>query len=1136
MADDIRQNISVTADTSGLQVATKRLEDYAKRLREAATATRNLKNTSKGNPTQALNQGLQQTAKNAPQAAKGIKNVGNAATASAAQVAAMSKQLSRIGKIVGIQFLLRALFSVTSQLSESVEEFGKLERALAEIRTISGDTARSFEDMFQASSEISSALGIDRLELAEGAYQALSAQVVDAAGAFDFVKTAAELAVSTLATTKESVDALSSILNSYGASASLADDISGKLFKTIELGRIRMSQLSKVIGRVAPLAATLGVSLDETLANLATLTQTGVSAEEAGTLLSNVFLKLIKPTDELKKVFAELGVSSGETLIAQEGLAGALDLIAETGGRTSVAMGKLFGRIRAIRGILALTGKQSEEVNRVFAEINKAGAKDLEEALAEIQATEFQALQRNLQTLKNTLLDTFGGPLLSAANDAIEAFQGVSQAVEDLAPVISTLIGLTGKLLITQEVLWSGIAGLIEFATLQTKDFGTESEKVFKELEKAARKSGQQRAEAESQRASAYIQNILQAVERERRLNADVLEILRAQRDLIRDDLVGQIENKISGVERLVQSVRDAGIEAVAAFQKLPDLANEVNRELQDFEAEVRLEGLEGPELQRGLVTEALRKEREAFKLAAAGSEEEAKAALKSAQAYAQRARNIETTNSVLQLQRRLIRDQLPLQQKIAQANLAKANAGQEEAATLNKIKGELKLQLDTYKKLLKERQEASQITPERSTELDRDLQNQAEKITQNLQKAFESGLKLEGLDLASIEDALKISPQVFDPITGATGEFASVAEERFSDVTAQIKKQLVGIQGILVELGQRTNINLQLLGAEAIKDAVVEIKKEIKETQELAGEGFALGKIVDSRAGSIPQQIKKLQENTLSGLDVTGAILAGDPTEEQQEILGFVSAFNELKAAQERLQGALAQGDPQALQELASKAREFKESLEGFRDPGLVDPLLLNIKGLADAAGKLNNVDFQAAFKGFKDATEGVNETGRNLGNTIEVEVIEGSAAAGKGIDTNIGGALEAQTARVNDLAAAIAAAGSAASAAGAARFGGRIGYRAFGGRGLDRSLVAMDPNEFVMTSAATRKFFPQLSAANSGVTPQFKTQGGEVHNEIGNISVSVTESAAPRQTARQVVSEIKREMRRGTTFFRGN
>jgi TP901 family phage tail tape measure protein len=135
---------------------------------------------------------------------------------------------------------------------------------------------------------------------------------------------------------------------------------------------------------------------------------------------------------------------------------------------------------------------------------------------------------------------------------------------------------------------------------------------------------------------------------------------------------------------------------------------------------------------------------------------------------------------------------------------------------------------------------------------------------------------------------------------------------------------------------------------------------------------------------------------------------------------------------------------------------------------------------------------------------------------------------------------------------AAAAAAAASLASSGGGSSGGdsydysggGGEGYVALGGlirhfdvggfvpRGTDTVPAMLSPGEFVMNRGATQRWFSHLVAMNAGSNASYRSQGGNVANvNVGDINING--SAQPRETGREVLKVIKRELRRGTSVL---
>jgi hypothetical protein len=101
-----------------------------------------------------------------------------------------------------------------------------------------------------------------------------------------------------------------------------------------------------------------------------------------------------------------------------------------------------------------------------------------------------------------------------------------------------------------------------------------------------------------------------------------------------------------------------------------------------------------------------------------------------------------------------------------------------------------------------------------------------------------------------------------------------------------------------------------------------------------------------------------------------------------------------------------------------------------------------------------------------------------------------------------------------------------------------GGMAFLAGGGRprGTDTIPAMLSPGEMVMSAATTRRFASQLSAMNAGMRPSFHSQGGHVTN-IGDIAfnggINVQGGNTGAKTARAIATELRRELRRGTSVL---
>jgi hypothetical protein len=123
-------------------------------------------------------------------------------------------------------------------------------------------------------------------------------------------------------------------------------------------------------------------------------------------------------------------------------------------------------------------------------------------------------------------------------------------------------------------------------------------------------------------------------------------------------------------------------------------------------------------------------------------------------------------------------------------------------------------------------------------------------------------------------------------------------------------------------------------------------------------------------------------------------------------------------------------------------------------------------------------------------------------------------------------------QVAQTNVNTEALASMSSPAQVQRAAAGGKAWEFLAGGGQplGSDTIPAMLSPGEFVMNAASSQRFASQLLAMNAGIKPVFRSEGGSVTN-IGDINVTVTGGGSSRQTARSIATELRRELRRGTS-----
>lgn len=371
--------------------------------------------------------------------------------------------VNRIGSTLTNLALYRGFNLITQQLTEAVKAAQQYQIQISLIRTLSQDNQLSSGQFAEGLKKVSNELGIDLKSVNAAAYDAVSNQVAQGAGTFKFIKDAGDLARVTGSDIKDAGNLLAGVINSYGKSAEDAADISAKLFRTIDRGRIQVKDLSDTFGRAAFIAHDLGVPLEEVLAVLSTLTRNGTSTDDAVTLLNNSLQQLSKPTTAMSAALANMGATSGRSAVQVNGLRGTLVNLFDQIKSGKAELTDLVPDIRAERGFTALRN----DIEGFDKDRNTDNAGDRYAKAQEIRAeSAADKIKKVITTTENAVSNSFGNAFVNL----VGAFVDVSAKADDMEKSISKVLRTVGAFtlaIVAGGAALKALAVLSEIETLR---------------------------------------------------------------------------------------------------------------------------------------------------------------------------------------------------------------------------------------------------------------------------------------------------------------------------------------------------------------------------------------------------------------------------------------------------------------------------------------------------------------------------------------------------------------------------------------------------------------------------------------------------------------------------------------------
>ena len=194
-------------------------------------------------------------------------------SSAAASFRRFRRRVRNIGRSVGRVFTqaTKAVLAVGAALVLIVRQGHQFRQEMANVSTMLDDVGmKLLPAMTKGLLKMSGEFGQSTSTLSKGLYDILSAGI-PAADAMKVLEVASRAAIGGMTDTATSVDALTTVLNSYGLEASRASDVSDVLFQIVKDGKITYAQLAENIGKLAPTAKTAGMTIREMGAAIATM-------------------------------------------------------------------------------------------------------------------------------------------------------------------------------------------------------------------------------------------------------------------------------------------------------------------------------------------------------------------------------------------------------------------------------------------------------------------------------------------------------------------------------------------------------------------------------------------------------------------------------------------------------------------------------------------------------------------------------------------------------------------------------------------------------------------------------------------------------------------------------------------------
>lgn len=279
------------------------------------------------------------------------------------------------------------------------------EKGMSEVKAISGATGKDFEALRDKAIDLGAKTAFSANEVAAGMTEMAKAgwssqQIIDGMSGV----------LSAAAASGESLASVSTIvadtITGFGLAAADSTKVADLLTQAANSGTIGITDLGESFKYIAPVAGSMGLSVEDVTTALSAMSMAGIKGSQAGTSLRTMLTRMVKPTDAVASAMDELGIS----VINQDGSMKSLDDIVSNlrtsfDGLTESEKAKYAATLagqEGMAGMLSLLNLTEEEYNAIAASMDNANG------VAEETAA---IMQDNLQSK----VEQLGGSLESLA-------------------------------------------------------------------------------------------------------------------------------------------------------------------------------------------------------------------------------------------------------------------------------------------------------------------------------------------------------------------------------------------------------------------------------------------------------------------------------------------------------------------------------------------------------------------------------------------------------------------------------------------------------------------------------------------------------------------------------------------------
>lgn len=321
---------------------------------------------------------------------------------------------------------------------KSVKTASEFEAAMSKVKAISGATGGDFKKLEDMAMRMGRTTKFTAIESAEALkYMGMAGWKTDQmiAGLPPIMNLAAASGEN-LGTVS---DIVTDSLTAFGMKATDAGRFCDVLAAAATNSNTDVYKMGETFKYVAPVAGALGYSVEDTAVALGLMASSGIKSSQAGTALRSAFTRLVKPTKEVEKGLAMIGLKADD--FRGKSLHETIDILRDSfqgldGDQKAQIASMVFGQ-RAMSGMLGIINASEEDYNKLSKAIqNSSGsAQDMANIMNDNLHGDIVKLQSAIEGAAIAIgkkLSPYIRDLVQKINEWVDWFNELDPATQDM--------------------------------------------------------------------------------------------------------------------------------------------------------------------------------------------------------------------------------------------------------------------------------------------------------------------------------------------------------------------------------------------------------------------------------------------------------------------------------------------------------------------------------------------------------------------------------------------------------------------------------------------------------------------------------------------------------------------------------